>query len=265
MGIAAFPMYDWPELRRAHDDWWAGLAGCLRRAGLDGVPDRLTRGRSLEEIWGADDLLVSQTCGYPFVTQWRSRLRLVATPAYGVDGFADGRYCSLVLVRADSGAGGLEGLRGAVAAINGRDSLSGYWMLKAVFAPFAQDGRFFSRALVTGSHAASIEAVARGRADLCAVDCVAAAIARRHRPALMAELREIARSSHAPGLPFVTGAEGGDDRVARLCDGLREAMARPDLKAACAALFLTGVVRFAETAYEEAVAGLAHGGGMLDL
>jgi hypothetical protein len=58
--LASLPMYDWPEIRSATDAWWAGIA---RHAGL-GFP--LTRVPDYAELWRRDDLVFSQTCGYPF-------------------------------------------------------------------------------------------------------------------------------------------------------------------------------------------------------
>ena len=63
MSVASLPMYDLPEVTAATDAWWAGLARAMRREGLSDVPDRLTRGPDVAELWRASDLLFSQTCG----------------------------------------------------------------------------------------------------------------------------------------------------------------------------------------------------------
>src|SRR5690606_40417779 len=89
---------------------------------------------------------------------------------------------SLVVVRAEGDISGLGDLRGAVAAVNDRASQSGCAALRAVFAPVAGGGRFFSAVLETGSHLASMAAVGLGRAEVCAVDPVVWALAQRHRP-----------------------------------------------------------------------------------
>ncbi|MDG2285564.1 MAG: hypothetical protein P8N43_08535 [Alphaproteobacteria bacterium] len=41
--IAALPMYDLPETRAATDAWWSILCRHFRRAGLEGMPNILTR------------------------------------------------------------------------------------------------------------------------------------------------------------------------------------------------------------------------------
>ncbi len=60
-------MYDLPELCRATDACWRGLAAAFRRAAIEDVPDRLTRGAETEAAWYDPGMLFSQTCGYPLV------------------------------------------------------------------------------------------------------------------------------------------------------------------------------------------------------
>ncbi len=70
--------------------------------------------------------------------------------------------------------------------INGRDSQSGYSALRAIVAPYAGGGRMFSDVSVSGSHRASLRAVAEGRADVATIDAVCWAMAERHEPAAFA-------------------------------------------------------------------------------
>jgi hypothetical protein len=98
MSIASLPMYDLPALRQATDDWWSGLARALTAAGLEGVPKRLTREANSEELWCRPDLLISQTCGYPLTHALAGQVRLVATPAYHVEGCDGALYRSVFLV-----------------------------------------------------------------------------------------------------------------------------------------------------------------------
>lgn len=221
-------MYDWPEVRAATDALWAAVA---ERLGVPGLT--LTRAADYAAAWAQPTLLFSQTCGYPFTHAFRSTLTYVATPHYAADGCAGPTYCSLVMART---AAPLAAFRGQVAAFNGRDSMSGMLALKAVFAPHAAAGRYFGSAVESGSHVRSLELVQAGAADVCAVDAVCVGLARRHRPALLDGLVEVARSPAVPGLPFVTRA--GD--VQRLRDALAAVLADPALADARDALLLTG-------------------------
>ncbi len=250
MTLASLPMYDLPEAAGATEELWRGLAAHLRRAGIDDVPDSLMRHPPLPEHWLSPDLLFSQTCGFPLRHALKGRARLVATPHYAVPGCEGPGYCSLILVRAGSRFRSLADLRECRAAFNGRDSQSGYNAFRSAIAPLAREGRFFAEVVETGSHAASLEAVADGRADVAAVDCVSLALIGRYRPPVVGEVREVGRTLSAPGLPYITSMDAGEDRLHRLRAGLQDAMVDPALAAARQALLLDGVSLLPDTAYE---------------
>jgi ABC-type phosphate/phosphonate transport system substrate-binding protein len=193
--LASLPMYDWPEVRAATDAWWRGLAGHL------GVSIGLDRNADYFAAWRREDLTFSQTCGYPFTHEFKDLLNYVGTPHYAVDGCDGANYCSILLARRDQP---LEGFRGAVAAVNNVDSMSGMLALQLVFAPLAVHGKFFSKAIESGGHVNSMIAVRDGQADVCAIDAVCVALAKRYRPDYLHGLVEIARSPSVPSLPWVT-------------------------------------------------------------
>lgn len=235
--IASLPMYDWAEIRDATDAWWSGLATHLRDQGLHGVPERLVRGGPPEAVWTHPALLLSQTCGLPLARRFHRRLQVVATPCYAAEGCAGPTYSSAILVRDDSGIHSLEDMRGRVAAYNSTDSLSGHLALRLVLAGL---GPLLGGTVETGSHAGSMAAVAEGRADVCAVDCVTYSIASRHRPTLAADLRRIAWSPPMPALPYVTNVRRSGKQVDALRQGLRTAMQDPALAECRASLLLAG-------------------------
>jgi ABC-type phosphate/phosphonate transport system substrate-binding protein len=191
-------MYDWPEIREDTDRFWAALAQRL------GVSGGLWRGEDYAAPWRDPDLLFSQTCGYPFTHALRGKVKLVATPQYAAEGCAGPNYCSFVFAREQKP---LAEFRGCIAAINGPDSMSGMLALKLVFAPFVEQGRFFAKAIVTGGHLASLQSVQAGAADVCAIDAVCVALAKKYRPSLLQGLHEVGRSPSVPGLPYITRAE----------------------------------------------------------
>src|SRR5205823_5053207 len=153
--------------------WWAGLA-----KHLGGGPG-LTRREDFAALWSDPQLLFSQTCGYPLTHAFKGKLKLVATPHYAADGCDGPSYCSIIFARE---ALPLAALRGATAAVNSPDSMSGMLALQLVFAPLAEDGIFFGDVAETGSHLASLAAVRDGLADVCAIDAVCAALAKQMRP-----------------------------------------------------------------------------------
>lgn len=235
--IAALQMYDWPEVREATDQWWKAIAGHL------GVEVPLSRPADYTSPWRRDDLLFGQTCGYPFTHALKGQAALVGTPHYAADGCDGPNYCSIVFARE---AGPLEAFRGRVAAVNTPDSMSGMLALKLVFAPLAERGAFFARAVETGGHLASLAAVQSGQADVCAIDCVCVAMARRYRPVALKGLVEIARSPAVPGLPWITRAAD----VETIRRALRDAFADPNLAQVREALLLEGFSALPVSAYD---------------
>lgn len=244
-GTASLPMYDLPEVRWATDALWSAIAARLTAAGI-AAPPALSRGPAVHELWADPALLLSQTCGNPYVRAYRDRLRLVATPRYAAPGCDGPRYASVLVVRADAPGDGLADFRGAVCAVNSWDSLSG-WVALAAALP---EPRFFRAALVTGAHADSVAAVATREADIAAIDCVTYALLQRHRPAATAGLRVIGRTALAPSLPLVTRRDVDDGTIEALQSALRDALADPALAEARAALLIEGIDVLGEADYD---------------
>lgn len=243
-GLAALPMYDRPELRAETDALWARLREAIRDAGLD-APEALERGRPLRPLWAAPELVLAQTCGLPYVSALAGRVGLLGAPDHALEGCPPGYYRSALIVPEGSPAGTLADLRGARAAINARDSQSGYAALMHAAAPEARDGAFFGPAVLTGSHAASVEAVAAGRADIAAIDAVSWALARR-LDAAAARVRVLGWTEPTPALPYITGLRR---QVGPLARAVSQAVASLDAGLGDA-LLLRGLVPHAPADYE---------------
>ena len=238
---AGLPMYDPPELRPAVDAWWQGLARAFRAEGLGEVPERLDRELAFDALWSAPDLLFAQACGYPLMSVWSDRLGYLVTPRYAAPGCEGSSYCSFIVVPADSTAQCIEDLRGARCSINSRISHSGFNALRSHVAPLARNGRFFGAIRVSGGHAESLNEIARGEADIAAIDCVTYELMRRCRPATIAATRIVGRTVRAPGLPYVTRIDAAPEVRERLAAGLVRAFADPSLAPVRAELLIDGV------------------------
>lgn len=217
--LAALPMYDWPETRAATDAAYAAL-----RADLPELPDRLTRPRTeaaLHALWRDKRLLLAQTCWGPLGAGLLADVHVLAQPLYDdVPGGRGALYRSALVMGEgtampppDAPGHALPDLTGLRLAINGPGSLSGALAL-------AEDaGADLTRARVTGSHRASIRAVAEGRADAAAIDCRSWALALAHEPAART-LTVTGWTALRPGLPYVTSHHTEPDLRARLTDAL---------------------------------------------
>jgi ABC-type phosphate/phosphonate transport system substrate-binding protein len=234
---ASLSMYDWPEIREHTDAFWAGLQ---RHAGLHIELERVS---SYSDPWRDQNLIFSQTCGYPFTHEFKCLLRYVATPHYVCAGCNDATYSSFIFAR---NALPLEDFRGKIPAINSMDSMSGMLALKLAFAPFVKGGEFFERKLITGGHLNSLQAVREGNADVCAIDAVCVALAEKYRPDILEGLVKIAQSPMVPSLPFVTRA--GDPDQLRIA--LTKTFADPELKTNLEALLMNGFSNLGAGAYD---------------
>jgi ABC-type phosphate/phosphonate transport system substrate-binding protein len=206
------PMYDWPEVREATAHLEVSLQDAissalgLRQSDIQPWPENM----DLLEAWVHPDVLLTQTCGYPLTHALKGRVRLIGTPHYGFPGCRGHHYCSQLVVRRDSRFEQLEDLRGARAVFNGSDSQSGMNAFRRSIADIAGGKRFFSEVHVSGGHLLSMQSVVEDKADIASIDAVCWGLACRELPELSEQLRPIAQTATAPGLPFVTSLRISD-------------------------------------------------------
>lgn len=199
MKYASLPMYDWPEVRDETDAFWTELCEALAAVGID-APVALNRDMPDAEIWRSQGLVLSQTCGWPLTHGFSDALSVVAIPSYDAEGCGVGTYRSVIVAREN---GDPLDMASRTIAINGRDSLSGYRALAGWFAGHGVHAGEVGGWMATGSHRASIRAVAACKAAMAAIDCVTWQLALRHEPAAR-ELTVIGWTEEMPALPFVT-------------------------------------------------------------
>lgn len=220
--IAALQMYDWPEVAGRTDAFWRRVAMALAAEGVD-APVALARPEDPATAWRDAALLLGQSCGLPYVLGRCGGAVPVARPVYAAEGCGLGTYRSALICRAGEQAP-LEHFRGRVAAVNDYGSQSGCNALADAVRPFG-DG-FFGRILLTGAHRGSALAVARGDADLAAIDAVAWALFAEIEPAARRRLAVLGWTVETPALPFITGV-ACRERAPALWRALAAA-ARPD-------------------------------------
>ena len=242
-------MYDWPEIRGQTDALWRAVYDAAARRGLK-FPAALDRSRQPLELWTDPALALGQTCGLPFVTRLRGKVHLLATPCYAASGCQGPYYSSMILVAADSRYRQLEDLRGARAAYNASHSQSGYAALRAAIAPYAGGRPFFEKTIETGTHRASLRALAGGRADICAVDAVCWALAARHDAQIARRLRVIGQTPMTPGLPLICALSRTHEDAATIREALAEAITKGIDPAIRAALMLDGLQVLPEHDYD---------------
>lgn len=204
---AALPMYDWPETATAWDGLWSAVRDELAAAGIDAEAE-LRRRDDQHHGWLAPDLILGQSCGWPYMVMLRGKVAPIARFDFGLATKRPGDYYSVFITHPDLAVeakrpGDLAPLLSrpnTVVAINSTLSQSGYRVLgECAASPITVPQ---NRALTTGSHRQSIRAVADGRAHVAAIDAASWQFARDHEPAA-AGVRVVARSADAPGLPLI--------------------------------------------------------------
>jgi ABC-type phosphate/phosphonate transport system substrate-binding protein len=239
---AALPMYFPPQA--ALQAFWSALLGLLRAepaaAGLD-LPELLSQPADCHVQWLEPDLLLSQACGYPLVTQLAGRVQLVGSFAYTAPG-VQGIHCrSQLLCRAADVRASLSDFAGSTLAFNDTISQSGYNALRALVASDTLGPRpFFASSLQTGAHYRSIEAVRLGQADMAAVDAVSWALWQQANPAQAAQLRVFGQTQSYPGLPLITALHTPPALLAALRRALHTVASHPDHASVRAPLRICG-------------------------
>ena len=247
--VASLGMYDFPWIAAANDALWAGIARRLRAAGV-AAPAALSRAADLHDLWRDPALIFGQTCGYPYVTALRGSAALIATPIYDFPGCEGAAHASFVIAGKRGARRALADFAGARAAINARDSNTGMNLLRATIAPLARGRPFFGRVDITGSHQASLAAVADGEADIAAIDAVSFALLRRGRRELTDAVAVIAPTPRAPALPFIMSADLAEAHLGAVRAALFAALDDPALAGARARLGLVGAEILGDREYQ---------------
>lgn len=190
--------------------WYPGAAAFWKdlwhamRPDLPGAPAELDWPADLAAHWASPDIWITQTCAPLWKARLRDRLYPVGSFDFGLS--APGTYRSAIVTR-QGDRRPLHAARWRV-AVNEFESQSGWGALNGVPR---------SDVLQTGSHAASMDAVAAGQADLAAIDGVT------WRLSPHPELRVRAWTRPTPAPPVLTSDPA---RIGPLRDAIRKALTK---------------------------------------
>lgn len=196
-------MYDVPGMEAETDRLWATIRDALRAEGI-ASPDAVSRGGDLASQWTAPDLVLSQTCGLPLVTGRAGAATVLGAFDFDLPLCPPGHYNSVVIKRKGSDLGAAVRF-----AYNEAGSQSGYNVVRMTWA------QPLHVHLETGSHFASLRAVASGDADIAALDAVSWRLAETLTTE-RCQVEVLEYTTPTPGLPLITapGREPGPYRRA---------------------------------------------------
>ena len=201
--IASLPMYWRAENADLWRGYWSVVQSCAQKEGLV-LPD-LTSPEDLPtdlyDHWLSPDLALSMTCGLPFRSKLHGKVQYIGTLDFGLGGPA-ANYHSQIITRT-----GLSG-QPRTLAYNSADSQSGWAAAQDIPAL-----RSITTYLETGAHAASLAAVAAGRADIACLDAVTWRILQAVDPNA-AQVTHAGTTRPTPGLPMIA-AQGTDPEPLR--------------------------------------------------
>ena len=239
--IASLGMYDHVAAQPSNECLWALIRKGMRAAEL-AAPDHLTPGPAAYwPAWEARDLVLSQTCGFPYRTKLHGNVALIGTPDFGVQGCAPGYYRSVFVAGKGDPRRDVLQYDGACLAFNEDLSQSG-WAAPQNFA--RSHGLRLHPTLRTGGHLLSARAVAEGRAEIATLDAITWEMIQRHE-VFATQLQVVGVTDPTPGLPYISAL--GADAVL-MFDVIAAAIAAlpaPDKTALC----LRGLVRIEPEAY----------------
>lgn len=205
--IANLPMYDWPEIEHAHDNLWYSIQKKLNSSGVD-APKLLYRDDDLFSIWQNEEMLIGQTCGWPFANMLGDCCIPIAAINYDIEDCPPGTYNCVYIGQSKKDIRFLKDretlLEAGKIAVNSNISQSGFHVFKEITKLPSDVGVPEDIRLVTGSHRSSIAAVAEGKAQLAAIDTVCFELARAHDPDIVKNVSVLGRSIPKPGPPIVT-------------------------------------------------------------
>ena len=221
-GFAELLMYVAPErVREAQQKWLSRVLDWLAAERLD------AQGLDLKQLWLSPQLLLTQTCGYPLMTQLRGQVQVVGRPIYQLPNSGGGNHCSLIVARADDPRQQLDDFRGSHGLINSEDSNSGMNLFRHALAPLQREGKFFAQVSLTGGHRNSLAALKAGVGDLAAIDSVTFDYLARDHSEEVAGIKVIARTAAGPCLPYITRLDNDGAAIRRALNQALEAL--PDV------------------------------------
>ena len=222
--IASFSMYDRAETREVIDLFWQALRREFSAIGID-TPESLSQDADVFDVWTNPGLVLSHTCGMPFRKVLHGKVTLIGTPDFGVENCPPGHYRSAFVVRNDETRDDLADFAGARFAFNEEISQSGF---AAPMCHAAAKGLSFENRVQSGGHVVSAEMVAKGEADIAALDAVTWRLIQKYDD-FANDLRILEWTDPAtPSLPLIS-AKGRDravmfSAVARAIESEREAL-----------------------------------------
>ena len=246
----SLPMYDFPEVHTSTMEIVDALVTALSTIGLSAhteVPNASVHS-DLMRHWLGAGMLLSQSCGLPFIEELHTSVNVVGTPLWTDVSDDRGRYRTVIVVPESLGITSIDQADGLRAVVNNTQSLSGWCSLGIALANATNDSAVATPYVQSGGHAASLQMLQDGDADIASIDSATYRLLSRHRPALVENVRVIGYGPAVPATPIIVSKSStvDADELYRVVSGV---FGRSELQAALGNIGICGFVRLANSDY----------------
>lgn len=203
-------MYDWPETSHPLDVLWSHIQNHLAQREID-APVKLDRDIRPEALWSRPELIVGQTCGWPYTNYLKEQVVPFARFHYDLPDCPPGDYNSVYIGHDDDDYDHLTSPQAfefvEKIAMNSDDSQSGFHVFSEITGKPAEQCIAKEKRVVTGAHRNSISAVANGDANIAAIDAIAFELAKYYEPESVSKIVVLGNSKPLAGLPLITSKD----------------------------------------------------------
>lgn len=224
--VATLSMYDWPETAHAIDVLWSHILNQLNQRNI-AAPVRLDRDTNPVSLWSKPELIIGQTCGWPYANYLKEQVVPFARFDYDLPDCPAGYYNSVYIGHDDDDFDHLASPQAfefvEKIAMNSDDSQSGFHVFAEITGKPAEQSIAKEKRVVTGAHRNSISAVANGDANIAAIDAIAFELAKHYEPEAVSKIVVLGNSRPKPGLPLITSKDN-EHLASQLFDAVQEAV-----------------------------------------
>lgn len=250
--LASLSMYDWPETAHALDVLWSHIHNQLTQREIHSPP-RLERNAHPAALWSEPELVIGQTCGWPYANYLKEQVVPFARFHYDLPDCPAGHYNSIYIGHDDDDFDHLESPQAfdfvEKIAMNSDDSQSGFHVFAEITGKPAEECIAKEKRVLTGAHRNSISAVANGDANIAAIDAVAFELAKHYEPEPISKIVVLRNSKPTPGLPLITSKD--NEHLAPLLYEAVEAALSDTPEDILETLLIKGLVKARPSDYDE--------------
>ena len=244
-------MYDFPEVQNSTEKLLVALVEALESCNETAhvqTPDSSVHAE-LMKMWRSKDMVLSQSCGLPFIEELHTSVNVVGTPLWTDVSDERGRYRTVIVVPESLGVTSIDQAEGLRPVVSNTQSLSGWCSLGVALANATNDSVVATPYVQSGGHAASLQMLQDNEADIASIDSATFRLLSRHRPELVSGVRVIGHGPLVPATPIVVSKSLAVD-TEEVCRFISEVFGRSELQAALFDIGIGGFVRLANSDYD---------------